>query len=57
MAALDVTVKLYKDGALVSDNISSGSGESGGSGGNGEINNTTAVLGKAMLGKMLLGKT
>lgn len=44
MKKLDVTVKLYKDGILVSG------------GTNGTTSGTTAVLGRAKLGKMRLGK-
>lgn len=47
MAALDVRVNLYKDGVLVNSG--------GGSGG--VIDDDTAVLGKAKLGKMKLGKS
>lgn len=50
MAALDVRVKLYRNGVLVNEGGSS-IGDVGGS----ELDESTAVLGKARLGKMKLG--
>ena len=47
MAKLDVRIKLYRDGALIRGGDITADPSS----------DVTAVLGKAKLGKMLLGKT
>lgn len=51
MAALDVKVMLYKNGVLVSE----GGGGGGGDGGSSDLDESTAVLGRARLGMMKLG--
>lgn len=47
MAALDVTVKIYKNGVLVNGY--------GGNDGESAIPESSALLGKAVIGKMRLG--